>query len=168
MSDLEYDATLTDFLATVVANFPHRPATYFGGETLSYAELDARIAAAAGALREMGIRPGDRVALVLPNSPQHLIAFFAVLRLGAVVVEEASAWVSVTPLLLALSATGKPMILSTGAAEIDELRRREHAAPALQRWPQSVEHPGDRHDLPLDAVDGPLDAGRDDGRFGER
>lgn len=87
MSDLEYDATLTDFLATAVANFPHRPATYFGGETLSYAELDARIAAAAGALREMGIRPGDRVALVLPNSPQHLIAFFAVLRLGAVVVE---------------------------------------------------------------------------------
>ncbi|XMN61746.1 AMP-binding protein [Corynebacterium sp. LaCa142] len=87
MSDLEYDATLTDFLATAVANFPHRPATYFGGETLSYAELDTRIAAAAGALREMGIRPGDRVALVLPNSPQHLIAFFAVLRLGAVVVE---------------------------------------------------------------------------------
>ena len=33
--------------------------------------------------------------------------------------------------------------------EIDELPRREHAAPALQRWPQSVEHPGDRHDLPL-------------------
>lgn len=87
MSDLEYDATLTDFLATAVANFPHRPATFFGGETLSYAELDTRIAAAAGALREMGIRPGDRVALVLPNSPQHLIAFFAVLRLGAVVVE---------------------------------------------------------------------------------
>lgn len=87
MSDLEYDATLTDFLATAVANFPHRPATFFSGETLSYAELDTRIAAAAGALREMGIRPGDRVALVLPNSPQHLIAFFAVLRLGAVVVE---------------------------------------------------------------------------------
>ena len=87
MSDLEYDATLTDFLATAVANFPDRPATFFGGETLSYAELDTRIAAAAGALREMGIRPGDRVALVLPNSPQHLIAFFAVLRLGAVVVE---------------------------------------------------------------------------------
>lgn len=87
MSDLEYEATLTDFLATAVANFPDRPATFFGGETLSYAELDTRIAAAAGALREMGIRPGDRVALVLPNSPQHLIAFFAVLRLGAVVVE---------------------------------------------------------------------------------
>lgn len=87
MSDLEYDATLTDFLATAVANFPDRPATFFSGETLSYAELDTRIAAAAGALREMGIRPGDRVALVLPNSPQHLIAFFAVLRLGAVVVE---------------------------------------------------------------------------------
>lgn len=87
MSDLEYEATLTDFLATAVDNFPHRPATFFGGETLSYAELDTRIAAAAGALREMGIRPGDRVALVLPNSPQHLIAFFAVLRLGAVVVE---------------------------------------------------------------------------------
>ncbi|MBK4162817.1 AMP-binding protein [Corynebacterium macginleyi] len=87
MSDHEYDATLTDFLATAVANFPHRPATFFEGETLSYKELDTRIAAAAGGLQEMGIRPGDRVALVLPNCPQHVIAFFAVLRLGAVVVE---------------------------------------------------------------------------------
>ena len=45
-----------------------------------------------GVVAEVGrgvttVRPGDRVALVLPNSPQHLIAFFAVLRLGAVVVE---------------------------------------------------------------------------------
>jgi len=101
MSDLEYDATLTDFLATAVANFPHRPATFFAGETLSYAELDTRIAAAAGALREMGIRPGDRVALLLPNCPQHVVAFFAILRLGAVVVEHNPRYTAheLTPLL---------------------------------------------------------------------
>ena len=38
-------------------------------------------------LRKRGVRKGDRVALVLPNCPQHVVAFYAVLRLGGVVVE---------------------------------------------------------------------------------
>ena len=40
-----------------------------------------------GALRDLGVGKGDRVALVLPNCPQHVVAFYAVLRLGAIVVE---------------------------------------------------------------------------------
>ena len=38
-------------------------------------------------LEHLGVRPGDNVALVMPNCPQNVIAFFAVLRLGAAVVE---------------------------------------------------------------------------------
>jgi long-chain acyl-CoA synthetase len=38
-------------------------------------------------LRRLGVAPGDRVALILPNCPQHVVAFYAVLRLGAIVVE---------------------------------------------------------------------------------
>ena len=101
MADIHYGATLTDFLAAAVARFPQRPATYFAGHTLTYGELDAQVAAAAGALREMGVRPGDRVAILLPNCPQHVVAFFAILRLGAVVVEHNPHYTAheLTPLL---------------------------------------------------------------------
>ncbi len=59
----------------------------FFGRTTTYAELGDQVFRAAEGLRELGVRPGDRVAIVLPNCPQHVVAFYAVLRLGAVVVE---------------------------------------------------------------------------------
>ena len=62
-------------------------ATDFFGHTKTYAQLGDEIARAAEGLRKLGVTKGDRVALVLPNCPQHVVAFYAVLRLGAVVVE---------------------------------------------------------------------------------
>lgn len=63
------------------------PATEFFGRRTSYRELGEQVARAAEGLRLLGVRAGDRVALILPNCPQHVVAFYAVLRLGAVVVE---------------------------------------------------------------------------------
>lgn len=62
-------------------------ATEFFGRTTSYAELGDQISRAAEGLRRLGVKAGDRVALILPNCPQHVVAFYAVLRLGAIVVE---------------------------------------------------------------------------------
>lgn len=59
----------------------------FFGRTTTYAAMGASIERAAEGLRRLGVRAGDRVALILPNCPQHVIAFYAVLRLGAIVVE---------------------------------------------------------------------------------
>lgn len=59
---------------------------FFGART-SYTQLGDQVRRAAEGLRLLGVRAGDRVALVLPNCPQHVVAFYAVLRLGAVVVE---------------------------------------------------------------------------------
>jgi long-chain acyl-CoA synthetase len=59
----------------------------FFGATTTYAELGEQVAKAAEGLRRHGVQKGDRVALVLPNCPQHVVAFYAALRLGAVVVE---------------------------------------------------------------------------------
>ncbi len=59
----------------------------FFGRTTTYTALGDQISRAAEGLRRLGVRAGDRVALVLPNCPQHVIAFYAVLRLGAIVVE---------------------------------------------------------------------------------
>ncbi len=62
-------------------------ATEFFGRETTYAQLGEQIERAAEGLRRLGVKAGDRVALILPNCPQHVVAFYAVLRLGAVVVE---------------------------------------------------------------------------------
>lgn len=62
-------------------------ATEFFGRTTTYTQLGDQVARAAEGLRGLGVKAGDRVAIVLPNSPQHVVAFYAILRLGAVVVE---------------------------------------------------------------------------------
>ncbi len=55
--------------------------------TTTYGELGDQVARRLRRSRSLGVEAGDRVALVLPNCPQHVVAFYAVLRLGAVVVE---------------------------------------------------------------------------------
>ena len=62
-------------------------ATEFFGRTTTYSQLGDQIDRAAEGLRKLGVRAGDRVALILPNCPQHVVAFYAILRLGAIVVE---------------------------------------------------------------------------------
>lgn len=85
---LEYDEeTLVDQLARTVARFGDRPALEFLGRRTSYAGFGDLVARAAEGLRRLGVRAGDRVAVLMPTCPQHLIAFHAILRLGATVVE---------------------------------------------------------------------------------
>ncbi len=80
-------ASLFDLLEASVSEFPHRVALEFFGATTTYAELGEQVLRAAEGLRLLGVQKGDPVALVLPNCPQHVVAFYAVLRLGAIVVE---------------------------------------------------------------------------------
>ncbi len=79
--------TLVDMIDGAVRRFGRRPALEFFGAETSYRELGEQIAKAAEGLRRLGVTAGDRVGIVLPNCPQHVVAFYAVLRLGAVVVE---------------------------------------------------------------------------------
>lgn len=79
--------SLIAMLERSVLEAAKHPAMEFFGRRTSYAELGDQINRAAEGLRRLGVRAGDRVALILPNCPQHVIAFYAVLRLGAVVVE---------------------------------------------------------------------------------
>jgi long-chain acyl-CoA synthetase len=78
--------TLARLLADAAARVPDRPALVAGGEPTTYAELDARAARAAGALRGLGVAAGDAVAFVLPNSVESVGAFHGAQRLGAVAV----------------------------------------------------------------------------------
>ncbi len=64
----------------------HLPACSFMGRTLSYGQLDHLSMAMAAYLQSLGLARGDRVAIMLPNTPQFLVAVCAVLRAGLVVV----------------------------------------------------------------------------------
>lgn len=73
-------------LEVSAARFPDKPAAWFFGRALTYAQLKAQAEALAGWLQAQGVGRGDRVALFLQNCPQFLVAFYAAMRADAVVV----------------------------------------------------------------------------------
>jgi len=73
-------------LERTVRVFPEKPALVYGGLRWSYRRFGQEVGRLAGALRRAGIAPGDRVAFLTPNLPELLVAHFAVLRAGAVLV----------------------------------------------------------------------------------
>jgi long-chain acyl-CoA synthetase len=91
------DQPLGDLLREAARKYPYNTAVTFvlsylaggrfmvGGK-LTYRKLNELTDRFAAALHEMGVRKGDRVALMLPNSPHFIIAFFAAARLGAIIV----------------------------------------------------------------------------------
>jgi len=81
------EGSLVDLVDQSVRRYGAKTALEFFGARTSYRELGNQISRAAAGLKKLGVKAGDRVALVMPNCPQHIVAFHAVLRLGAVVVE---------------------------------------------------------------------------------
>ncbi len=65
---------------------PDRPLCYVGDQTFSYAEVDHVSGRVANGLARLGIRPGDKVAVQLPNLPEFVFAYFGILKAGAVMV----------------------------------------------------------------------------------
>jgi long-chain acyl-CoA synthetase len=121
---------LADILSITAVERPDKVATQFLGAQLTYLELKRRSDALAAALAELGIVKGDRVGIMLPNCPQYIIAAFAVLRLGAVVVNINPSYTPREFLIVASDST--PRIVIT----LDAL------APLVQgvRGQTSVEH----------------------------
>ena len=80
------EKTLIDYLDQLASGHAAKPALLFKGATMTYGQLGAASTAFAAALVELGVRKGDRVAVVLPNCPQFFIAEFGTWKAGAVVV----------------------------------------------------------------------------------
>ena len=86
-SNLSYPGrSLSEILNVTALERPDRPATQFLGAQLTFLDLKQRADALAAALARFGIVKGDRVGIMLPNCPQYIFSSFAVLRLGAIVV----------------------------------------------------------------------------------
>ncbi|MFH0787567.1 MAG: long-chain fatty acid--CoA ligase, partial [Pseudomonadota bacterium] len=78
--------TLPEALERSARNTPNQVALLMMGKKITYRELNALVNRFAAALQGLGVRKGDKVAILLPNIPQGFIACYAVFRLGAVVV----------------------------------------------------------------------------------
>lgn len=119
--------SLAHMFARSVAQAGDSPATEFFGRQMSYAELGEQVERVAEGLRRLGVTAGERVALILPNCPQHVIAFYAVLRLGAVVVEH-------NPLY-----TSRELRHQFEDHQARVVIAWDKAVPALQQFPEDVQ-----------------------------
>ena len=73
-------------LVATARNYPDRPALRCDELELTFSQFDAAAARVATFLEREGIEPGDRVGLMLPNTPAFAVAFYGILRRGAVAV----------------------------------------------------------------------------------
>ena len=77
---------LSLILTDTAKRFPEKKALFYNGQGISYTELHDRVRRLAGGMQKRGLKKGDRVAMALPNRPEFIIAYFAVLHAGGVVV----------------------------------------------------------------------------------
>lgn len=77
--------SLPELLERARTKAPDQPALIYFGGRITYDQLTNHVHRVAAGLRALGVTKGDRVALMMPNCPQFVIAYFAVLRVGAIV-----------------------------------------------------------------------------------
>ncbi|WP_234052980.1 MULTISPECIES: AMP-binding protein [unclassified Xanthobacter] len=104
--------TLPDLLAAGVAAGGSKPALDFRGAKISYGDLAREVERLASGLAGAGVKRGDNVALLLPNTPYHPLCFFALTRLGARVVH-ISALDARREIVHKLKATGARRLVTT-------------------------------------------------------
>lgn len=81
-----YAKPLFSFLDEAARRYPDRAALRFQNTLITYRQLKRQAERLAGKLRDMGVEDGDRVAVMLPNLPQTILVFWAILKAGGVVV----------------------------------------------------------------------------------
>lgn len=137
-------AGVFDVLDRPVRENPHGVALITSHGETSYAELDALAARACSALRDLGVKPGDRVAVSLPNDLDIIVAFHGAMRLGAV-------WVGVNR---ALANPEKAHMITDGGATLllscdTPLPDLPPATAALDlhAWRKAIESTAPRRDV---------------------
>ncbi|MBE3593960.1 MAG: long-chain fatty acid--CoA ligase [Candidatus Carbobacillus altaicus] len=85
---IEYpEIPLYDLLKNTAKLYSNREAIFYMGERIKYGDLLKKSYQFANALYSLGVRKGDRVALMLPNAPQYVIAYFGTLLVGGIVTQ---------------------------------------------------------------------------------
>src|SRR5215216_2744425 len=82
-----FEGSLYELFSRAVEEHRGKTALSFYGTTFEFGRLQALVEKMAASLATSGVKKGDRVALMLPNCPQYVVAFFATARLGAIVTQ---------------------------------------------------------------------------------
>jgi long-chain acyl-CoA synthetase len=77
---------LFHFLEESARKYPDRPCTIFKGAKITFKEMNEITDHLAAALVDLGVKKGDRVGIFMPNTPQFVMAYYAILKAGGVVV----------------------------------------------------------------------------------
>lgn len=84
---LDYpEVPLFHFLEETARKYPDRACTIFKGARISYKEMNKLTDRLAAGLTSLGVKKGDRIGLLMPNTPQFVLAFYGILKAGGVVV----------------------------------------------------------------------------------
>ncbi len=81
------EVPLHHFLEEAASKFPEKTAMIFVDKKINYRTFYEHVLRLANALSDLGVKKGDRVAIYMPNCPQAIISYFAVLKVGGIVVE---------------------------------------------------------------------------------
>jgi len=140
----------------------HRPALHWEGEegttrSLTYAELLREVNRAAGGLRALGVIPGDRVALFMPMCPELVIAFFAVIKIGGIVLPLFSGYGADAVTTRLRDAGVKVLITADGFWRRGQAVRMKEVADVAVAAAPSVEHVVVARRLGIDVSMRPLD-----------
>jgi long-chain acyl-CoA synthetase len=79
-----YEGSIGDFMEASARRFPERAAFIFMGKPMRFRELHDQSLRLAAALADLGVKKGDRVALLMPNCPQFAVSYYATLKIGAI------------------------------------------------------------------------------------
>jgi len=80
------DVPLHHLLDDAVRDFPEREAIIFQSRKITYRQLGEEVANTASGLAQRGLKKGERMAIMLPNCPQYVAAYYAILKIGGIVV----------------------------------------------------------------------------------
>ena len=159
--------TLGTLLDRAAAAYGDRPAFEYRDHLISYRELAASVDKAAAAFLALGLRRGDRLALYLPNSPYHPIAFFGAMRIGVTIVH-LSALDAERELAYKLADSGARMLVTTNLGPLTPMALRLKEAGHLDHvivgddgiWGSVASEPPPDDALSFNRVDGGRDPAR--------
>ena len=103
---------IEDGLEEAARRWPDAPAIEFNGTIISFSELRRRAARIARGLQDIGVQPGANVALLLKNTPCHVISFYAILLAGARVVNLSTS-MSISELRAQIESTRVEVLISS-------------------------------------------------------
>ena len=160
------DKTLLDYLSDLSRMHGDKPALLFKGASLSYSALESQSNAFAAGLASLGVRPGDRVAALLPNCPQFMIAQFGIWKAGAIVVALNPIYTE-RELELALASSGAMLVVAltpfyqriktiqarTGVRLVIATSIKEYLPPVLRFLFTLLKEKKDGHRIAIDASD---------------